>query len=167
MHMTPHFPQEEGSLVALANLLHLLVSINWSSSLRNPRDTRADPKGSMTSLDPLLHPTRSFKRTLWFSRICQPVFTFLQKTFSKNPQNIMKDFVDHCGTLPGLRGPSLTFMDTKMDPYIDTARLILGAPWWKRGLQGPSMVQIDTFFLQHTNLNLRPGLRSIRPLVPE
>ena len=45
---------------------------------------------SMTSLDPLLNPTESFKRTLGFSRFCQPVFTFLQNTLSKNHLNIIK-----------------------------------------------------------------------------
>ena len=37
------------------------------------------PKVSMISFDPLLDLTGSFKRTLWYSRICQPVFTFSAK----------------------------------------------------------------------------------------
>ena len=37
--------------------------------------------------------------------------------------------VYHCGTLLGLKGPSLTFMDPQMDLKTDPARLISGAPW--------------------------------------
>ena len=42
----------------------------------------------------------------------------------------------HCCTLPRLKEPSRTFIDTQMDPLIDPARLILG----DLGEKGPSRV---------------------------
>ena len=39
-----------------------------------------------------------------------------------------------------------TFMDPKIDPEMDPARLILGDPWKEKALQGPSKVQIDQLF---------------------
>ena len=35
------------------------------------------------------------------------------------PPMILEHFFDRCGTLPGLKGPSLTFMDPQMDPKTD------------------------------------------------
>ena len=67
---------------------------------------------------------------------------FLKK-HSQNPHNIMECGFGHCCTLPRLREPSWTVIDNQMDPV----RLILGDPWWKRALQGPSMVPIDKYIL--------------------
>ena len=41
------------------------------------------------------------------------------------PLSMLEHFFGHCGTLSGLKGPSWTFMDPKMDP----ARLISEDPW--------------------------------------
>ena len=50
---------------------------------------------------------------------------------------ILEHFFDRCGTLPGLKGPSLTFLDPQMDPKTDPARLISGDPWLNKARQGP------------------------------
>ena len=50
---------------------------------------------------------------------------------------ILEHFFDRCGTLPGLKEPSLTLMDPQMDPKTDPARLISGDPWLNKARQGP------------------------------
>ena len=58
----------------------------------------------------------------------------------------MEHVYGHCCTSPRLREPSGTFMDPKMDPKIDSARLILEDPCRLKAIQGPSKVQKDQFF---------------------
>ena len=44
------------------------------------------------------------------------------------PPIILEYFFGHCGTLSGLKGPSWTFMDPRIDPKTDPARQISGDP---------------------------------------
>ena len=60
------------------------------------------------------------------SRFYKAMFIFSKKIHSLNPLNVMKHVNGHCCTLPRLREPSWTFLDTQMDPWMDPARLILG-----------------------------------------
>ena len=51
---------------------------------------------------------------------------FLHYTYYCVPLTILEHLFGHCGTLQRLRGPSWTFMDSKMDHKMDPARLISG-----------------------------------------
>ena len=61
------------------------------------------------------------------------------------PPMILEQFFYRCGTLPGLKGPSLTFLDPQMDPKTDPARLFSGDPLKKRAQWGPIMAKTDQF----------------------
>ena len=58
------------------------------------------------------------------------------------PPIILEHFFGHCGTLSGLKGPSWTFMDLRMDPKMDPARQIFRGPLIEKGppgsLHGPN-----------------------------
>ena len=45
------------------------------------------------------------------------------------------------------QGTPLTLVDPKIDPKMDSLRLILGAPCPKKALKGPFMGHIGQFFL--------------------
>ena len=111
-----------------------------------------------TSLSPSINPTGRQKWTLKLSLI-QAVNTMSTFFILLDPPTMLEHFFGHCGTLQGF----WTFMDP--DPQMDPVRLILGV---KSGRAGPKIINFPKkLSRQQTNLNLQPGLRSIRHLVPE
>ena len=88
--------------------------------------------GSRTSLGPLMDPTGPLKWTLWFSQKFQDFwenFGLFYILYSLAPLTMLDHVFGHCATLPRLRGLSWTFMELKMDPRMDLARLISKDPW--------------------------------------
>ena len=163
-------PQRE-----IGHICQIIAFKTTKNVSRNSRDTKVDPHQVQDPTWTFNRPYRAPKMDL---KIFEPLsgcicyFYIIHYTlYILAPLTMLEHFCGHCGTLPRLRGPSWTFMDPKRDPIMDPARLIPGDPLQKRARQGPFMVRIGQFFLQtfgqRTNLNLQPGLRSIRHLVPQ
>ena len=79
-------------------------------------DKNADPPRvhEKTSHGPLFYPTGFCD--LGIFEILQGSFYLFFKINSLSPLNIIEHVFGHYGTLPSLRRPSWTFMDTQMNP---------------------------------------------------
>ena len=105
-------------------------------------DKRAAPTGSMTIPCTSWTLQGPSNKDLVIFEIYMTIFNFIKKKHSLYQLNIMEHICGYCCTLPKLKVPSWTFMDTKMHPLNGPCKSDFRQPLVKKGppesLHGPN-----------------------------
>ena len=93
------------------SILMLVVFQTTNNLPRDSRDIKVDLVCSLNG--PYMSPKMDL---INFEPISGCIYYYYVVCYVVAHLTILENFLGHCGTLPGLKGPSWTFMDPQMDP---------------------------------------------------